>query len=225
MGKIISLKEFLENLDFLVQEAKKGKIFVYPTDTVYGIGGVFPDTLEKVFEIKKRPKNKKVSIIYSLRSDERSRWGQMRLENLIGYLKESVELVWREVLELNFDTDKLLRTLVKLWTDWRGFTLVGKMKDSFFESLNDFAKEIYSDRTLGVRILNSDFQLFVNRLWLPFITTSANLSGQNVIKKIQDLPGEIKENVDWIVDVGSLGGNPSVLVRLLNWKVELVERN
>ena len=224
MEKVVSFKEFLENLNFFVQEAKKGKIFVYPTDTVYGMGGVFPGSLEKVFEIKKRPKNKKVSIIYSLRSDERFRWEQMRLEDLIGYLKESVELVWKKILELKFDTDKLVEILVKLWTDWRGFTLVGKMKDSFFNSLNDFAKEIYSDKTLGVRILNSDFQLFVNKLWLPFITTSANLSGQNVIKKIQDLPEEIKENVDWIVDAGSLDGSPSVLVKVFDKNIKLIER-
>jgi tRNA A37 threonylcarbamoyladenosine synthetase subunit TsaC/SUA5/YrdC len=89
MGKIISFKEFLENLDFFVQEAEKGKIFVYPTDTVYGIGGIFPDTLEKVFEIKKRPKNKKVSIITNLTDLS----NLSDLTDFADYLRESVGLV------------------------------------------------------------------------------------------------------------------------------------
>jgi hypothetical protein len=41
---------------------------------------------------------------------------------------------------------------------------VGEMKDNFFDSLNDFAKQVYYDKTLGVRILKSDFQAFVNKL-------------------------------------------------------------
>ncbi len=36
--KIITKEEFLENKEFYISEMKKGKIFVYPTDTIYGIG-------------------------------------------------------------------------------------------------------------------------------------------------------------------------------------------
>jgi L-threonylcarbamoyladenylate synthase len=43
----------------------KGGIIIYPTDTVYGIGCLinFPDSIEKVFEIKKRPKTNPVLIM------------------------------------------------------------------------------------------------------------------------------------------------------------------
>jgi tRNA A37 threonylcarbamoyladenosine synthetase subunit TsaC/SUA5/YrdC len=35
--KTISLEEFLQQQDFYISEANAGKIFVYPTDTIYGI--------------------------------------------------------------------------------------------------------------------------------------------------------------------------------------------
>jgi tRNA A37 threonylcarbamoyladenosine synthetase subunit TsaC/SUA5/YrdC len=34
----ITLEQFLDNQQFFIQEAKSGKTFIYPTDTVYGIG-------------------------------------------------------------------------------------------------------------------------------------------------------------------------------------------
>lgn len=37
MTKYITLEYFLQHTDFFVAEAKAGKIFVYPTDTIYGI--------------------------------------------------------------------------------------------------------------------------------------------------------------------------------------------
>ncbi len=46
---------------------KKGSIIVYPTDTVYGIGAnIFDEkAILKVFSIKKRSKNKPLSICVS----------------------------------------------------------------------------------------------------------------------------------------------------------------
>jgi tRNA A37 threonylcarbamoyladenosine synthetase subunit TsaC/SUA5/YrdC len=64
MQKNITLQTFLENIDFFIAEAKAGKIFVYPTDTIYGIGAIYtPENLEKIYAIKKRGEKKQVSII------------------------------------------------------------------------------------------------------------------------------------------------------------------
>lgn len=45
----------------------KGSIIIFPTDTVYGIGCLFDDkeAQEKIYEIKKRPKNKRLSVLCS----------------------------------------------------------------------------------------------------------------------------------------------------------------
>ncbi len=48
--KVVSLNEFLKEKDFYVSEAKAGKIFIYPTDTVYGIWGInTPEIVDKIF--------------------------------------------------------------------------------------------------------------------------------------------------------------------------------
>ena len=45
----------------------KGDVIIFPTDTVYGIGGRIDDleALEKIFEIKKRPKEKRLAVLCS----------------------------------------------------------------------------------------------------------------------------------------------------------------
>jgi len=42
-----------------------GRIIIYPTDTIYGIGCLisFPKSVEKIFKIKKRPKTKSLLIM------------------------------------------------------------------------------------------------------------------------------------------------------------------
>ncbi len=49
----------------IIEVLNKGGIIIYPTDTVYGIGCLinFPNSIEKVFEIKQRPKTNPVLIM------------------------------------------------------------------------------------------------------------------------------------------------------------------
>ncbi len=49
----------------LINEIKSGKVFIYPTDTVYGLGcnALNKKAVEKIKNIKKRNKNKPLSII------------------------------------------------------------------------------------------------------------------------------------------------------------------
>jgi len=54
--KKISINYIKENKDFIISEIKSGKIFIYPTDTIYGIGCDATNfgAVKKIFEIKKR---------------------------------------------------------------------------------------------------------------------------------------------------------------------------
>jgi len=54
-----------EVIDGAVEELKNGKVIVYPTDTVYGLGVNAMDEkgIKKIFEIKGRDFNKPISII------------------------------------------------------------------------------------------------------------------------------------------------------------------
>ena len=204
--KKISQDYFFDNLDFFIQEAKNGKIFVYPTDTIYWIWWIFDLTLQKVYEIKQRPKNKKVSVIVPSKNSN---------------LEETVK---NTPLNLNVDINKLVKVLQNIWDQWKWFTIVWKMKEDYFNSLASGTKKIYQDKTLWVRILNSKFQLFVNKLSLPFITTSANLSGESVITNIDELPLAILEKVDYVIDWWKLLWDPSIIVDITSWDIKLIYR-
>ncbi len=65
MVKRISLDEMINDIEKYAKELRKGKIFIYPTDTVYGIGGnpYKKDVVEKIYKIKRRDKSKPLSVI------------------------------------------------------------------------------------------------------------------------------------------------------------------
>ena len=54
--KVITKEEFLESKLFFLKEMHRGKIFVYPTDTIYGIGcdATNSHAVEKIRLLKKR---------------------------------------------------------------------------------------------------------------------------------------------------------------------------
>ncbi|MCA9460458.1 MAG: Sua5/YciO/YrdC/YwlC family protein, partial [Nanoarchaeota archaeon] len=53
---VITKDEILQNLDFYLNEIKLGKIFIYPTDTIYGIGcsALVSKSISLIKKIKKR---------------------------------------------------------------------------------------------------------------------------------------------------------------------------
>jgi len=51
-----------------------------------------------------------------------------------------------------------------------------------------------------MRVLNHPIQKFFEELNEMFITTSANLTNQPVIRTINDIPLDFKSHIDWIVD-------------------------
>jgi len=56
--KLITKKQFLERQDYFISEMRKGKIFIYPTDTIYGIGcnALKINSVKKIRSIKKSDK-------------------------------------------------------------------------------------------------------------------------------------------------------------------------
>ena len=62
--KIVKKEDFFAKKEFFISEMEKGRIFIYPTDTIYGIGcdALNGGAVMKIRELKKR-ENKPFSVI------------------------------------------------------------------------------------------------------------------------------------------------------------------
>lgn len=66
MPKIISLKkEFNDALRISVSILNQGGLIVFPTDTVYGLGGKYdnPEAIQKIYEVKGREQTKALAVL------------------------------------------------------------------------------------------------------------------------------------------------------------------
>ena len=67
MSKYINFKNNIEytKLKEVATAIKNGQVVVFPTETVYGIGtnGLDEKAIEKLYKLKKRPKNKPISLL------------------------------------------------------------------------------------------------------------------------------------------------------------------
>lgn len=165
--------------DEIIQAIKSRKIFIYPTDTIYGLGAnaLIEKSVDKIREIKKRD-TKPFSVIAPSKE-----WivenCKLENENLEKYLPGPYTLI------------------------------VERKKDVVAPSVN------HQDNTLGVRIPKHWFTDLVSEAGVPFITTSVNISGNKFMEKLEDVPEEILNQVDYVVYEGEKRGEPSTKINLL----------
>jgi len=170
----------------LTESTKKkilaGGIFIYPTDTLYGIGcdASNQQAVEKIREIKGRD-SKPFSVIAPS----------------FDWIEEHL------IIDNDLDLKKYLPG---------AYTIILKKKDTKFLSW------VSPTDSLGVRIPNNNFCFQLQKLNIPIITTSVNFSGQASSLSLEEIPKEIKDKVDFIIESKeTLSGKPSSLI--INGKV------
>lgn len=96
-----------ENTDFwsAVQCLKDGKVLLYPTDTIWGLGCStdFPEALERLYEIKKRPGNK-AAILLVDSIDMLKKYIDYihpRVETLMGFHKRPLTVIYKNAKNLD----------------------------------------------------------------------------------------------------------------------------
>ncbi|KYK26719.1 hypothetical protein AYK26_07210 [Euryarchaeota archaeon SM23-78] len=182
-------KDELKHDAKLINELKKS-IFVYPTDTIYGIGcdATNEELVKKIREIKRNPTHPFSIIIPN--------------KNMIYEYCETNEKTKEHV-------DKLPGP----------YTLILKVKKKFFAPNVNL-----KDGTIGIRIPVHWFYKYIKKMKVPVITTSANISGGDVMTNIEDLDTDIKNKVQFIINDGELKGRPSTLINLTKEGVAVKER-
>jgi len=115
----------------------------------------------------------------------------------------------KQIAEYSFLSDYAFRLLRKLLPGPYTFILKAKHKTP----QNFIAK----NKTVGIRIPDNKICLaIVKKLGDPLITTSLNLSGQEVFTNPKELSKELINKIDLIIDIGPLSAEPSTVIDLSN---------
>jgi L-threonylcarbamoyladenylate synthase len=172
----------------------KGNIFIYPTDTIYGIGcnAQNGELVRKIREIKGRPRSPFSVIAPS------KRW-----------IMENTECreEWLDVLPGPYTLILKLKNKECIASDTIGSDTI--------------ASDIV---TVGVRIPDHWFAKIAEDLNLPIITTSVNGSGEPPMTCIDEIPESIKKHVHFAIDEGTLDNEPSTIVDCTGDEPRTVER-
>ena len=188
--RVLSKEEFEKEKDKIrTNLIENSPVFIYPTDTIYGIGcnALNKEAVDKIRDIKQR-KSSPFSVIAPS----------------------------KEWIDENCVVNENAKEWVKRLPG--PYTLILKTKKQCV------AENIAPGLdTLGVRIPDHWISNFVSEIDIPIVTTSVNKSNEDFMASLEDLDGEIKSRVDFIVYEGEKKGKPSKVIDLTD-ELEVVER-
>ncbi|MEM6721138.1 MAG: L-threonylcarbamoyladenylate synthase [Bacteroidota bacterium] len=85
---------------------------------------------------------------------------------------------------------------------------------------------VAADNTLAIRIPNDEFcQKLIRKFKRPIVSTSANISGQPTPKSYQEISADIRNGVDYVVNLHSEKKNskPSTIIQLrANGEIKII---
>lgn len=164
------------NIDYeeIERYLRAGKLIIYPTDTVYGVGGIIEseEPIKNIYKAKER--NFKSPLIVLVSDVE-------KIEK-IAYINEK-------------NREKIEKLIKRFWPG--GLTIILKRKDNVPDIM------VSGGATVGVRMPEHEIALnIISRAGGMLPTTSANISGEATPKSYVELSEEFKNRVDIIVDGG-----------------------
>lgn len=172
---------------------KNGKLIVFPTDTVYGIGtnAYDKEACEKIYEVKGRPKYKPLSILISD----------------ISMLKEMVRFI-------SPAEQKLIDAF------WPGpLTIKFKKKDGVLPNVVSAGDAYLRARLINESLAYK----LIQTSGVPIVAPSANLSGSLTGTKIENIVNELGDKVDYILDFGDIENDDvSTIVQVEDEKVIVI---
>lgn len=194
MTKYLKKEEIDDGVIFEVANAlKEGKLVVFPTDTVYGIGtnAYDKDACERIYEVKGRPKYKPLIVLISD----------------IAMLKEMVE-----------DISPIEQKMIDVF--WPGpLTIKFKKKDGVLPNVVSAGDEYIRVRLINESLVHK----IIKNSGVPIVAPSANLSGSLTGTKIKNIVKELGGKVDYILDCGDIENDTvSTIVQVENGQVLII---
>ena len=172
---------------------RDGKLVVFPTDTVYGIGtNVYnKDACEKIYEVKGRPKNKPLSVLISDIS---------MLQDIVDYIspveQKLIDTFWPGPLTIKFL--KKTAFLPDIVSAGDKYIRVRLINDSITKEIIDLAQ-------------------------VPIVAPSANLHGSPTGTKVKNIINELGNKVDYILDCGDIEDDTvSTIVQVEDEEINII---
>lgn len=189
---------FSEALEVL----RNGGVILYPTDTVWGLGcdATNPGAVARIYEIKKRSDSKSLVLLAS------------DLDMVARYIREIPDMAI-QLVEVNDKPMTIIYPGALTGQECRGLA----------------HNTVAQDGSVGIRIPVVDFcRDLVHRFGRPIISTSANISGEPTPRKFADIPQQIKDAVDFIVDPSlersSTGSASSIIKVGLDGTIDIIRK-
>jgi L-threonylcarbamoyladenylate synthase len=190
---VLNFDEYNVNRKTILKEVPNS-VFVYPTDTIYGIGcSALNDKLvDKVRKLKHS--SQPFSVIVP-----------------------SKEWIYENCV-VTEEAEEWIRKLPG------PYTLLLKLKNKKAVAKNVHNYDMNGDVIIGVRMPNHWFLVLAYTLKIPIVTTSANVTGQNFMTSLEDLDSTIRQGVDYVFYDGPKKGTPSTIVYLGGEKTKVFPR-
>ncbi len=177
-------KKKLDVLAETLKVLKDGGTILYPTDTVWGLGcdATNPKAVAKIYEIKQRSDSKSLVLLAA------------DMDMVARYIKVIPNMAI-ELVEVN---DRPM-TIIYPGAICSKAPVPGQeaLAERHLLAYNTVAE----DGSVGIRIPMMDFcKELTGKLGRPIVSTSANISGEPTPQTFEDVPEEIRNAVDFVVD-------------------------
>lgn len=193
-----------------LETLRKGGIILYPTDTIWGLGcdATNPEAVARIYAIKKRSDSKSLVLLAD------------SLDTVGRFVREIPEMAV-ELVEVN---DRPM-TIIYPGAICGKSPEEGGKADRHFLAYNTVAE----DGSVGIRVPMMEFcRNLVFKLGRPVVSTSANISGEPSPQSFAEIPEDIKNAVDYIVDPfleKESTGQASQIIKVgLKGEIEIIRR-
>ncbi|MCD8312781.1 MAG: Sua5/YciO/YrdC/YwlC family protein [Bacteroidales bacterium] len=209
-----------DTLKAAVEALRAGKVILYPTDSVWGIGcdATNPEAVARVYEIKRRADSKSLVLLAG------------DIDIICRYVRQIPEIAL-QLLEVNDKPMTIIYpgAIVSDKPAVSGGQGESGSKSSASHGYGLAVNAVAEDGSVGIRIPLGGFCLdLARRFGRPLVSTSANISGEPTPKRFADISENIRSAVDFTVDPsfesGATGSASSIIKVGLDSTVRIIRK-